>query len=135
MAGLILRPILPKKPPVAVSMIAIQAGLRAFSLDMVRQMQSYPPITPWKHGFPKSGLRKGGKRTGTLGKNWSYDLKPGEAVVANRVPYAGYVEGYKGRGSKGEKQTAVMAARGWFSISDEGKGVWARHGPGLRLGG
>jgi len=133
MPGLTLRPILPKKPPVQVSATALQAGLRAFSLDMVRQMQTYPPIMPWKHGFPKKGLRRGGNRTGVLAKNWSYDLKPGEAIVANRVPYAGYVEGYRGRGDKGEKQTAAMTARGWGSISDEAKMVWARHVPGLKL--
>ena len=49
------------------------------------------------------------------------------------VPHAGYVQGYRGRGTKGEKQTKVMMARGWQSISDRAKTVWAKHVPFLKL--
>ena len=134
MAGLIFRPILPKRPPVTVNAQAIRAGLERFASDMVKEMQAYPGWMPWKSRPPKAGPRAGGKRTGILGKGWIYsDLRPTQVLITNPVPYAGYVQGYRGRGTKGEKQTKVMMARGWQSISDRAKTVWAKHVPFLKL--
>ena len=134
MAAITLRPILPKRPPVTVNAQAIRTGLERFAADMVKEMQGYPGWMPWKSRPPKTGPRAGGKRTGILGKGWIYsDLRPTQVLVTNPVPYAGYVQGYRGRGTKGEKQTKAMAARSWQNISDRAKETWAKHVPSLKL--
>lgn len=62
-------------------------------------------------------------RTGTYGRGWrgptSLRLGPDyEAVLENRVKYAVYVGGPKGRG-----QSRVMARKGWSSVTDVVKRV------------
>lgn len=72
----------------------------------LNDLQKYPPALPWKSPPPKTGLRKGGKRTGTLGRNWSmHKSVSGSVEVSNETPYADWVQG--------EHQTHVMAQRNW----------------------
>lgn len=72
----------------------------------LNDLKKYPPAQPWKSKPPKTGLRAGGKRTGTLGRNWSMSKSvSGSVEVMNETPYADWVQG--------EHQTHVMSQRNW----------------------
>lgn len=129
--SIFLRPIVPKKPPAQYDRGQIQAALQKFAIDLVGEMGKYPPWMPWKRP-PKKGPYKDGKRTGSLMRGWLYsDLRPESVLIVNAVPYAGSVQGYRA-GAKGQRQTAIMAARGWQNLSDRAKEVWQRHLPNIR---
>lgn len=99
----------------------IQNVLLTFGFEAQRLLQAYPPAQPWKNP-PKSGIRKGGKRTGDLGKNWRIGRPTQTYIeVRNNTPYGSYVQGPTDKSGKAGGQTAVMAARGWPSVTDVGK--------------
>lgn len=95
---------------------AFQRSLNAFTLEFTRQVQGYPAAQPWKSPPPRTGLRAGGRRTGTYGKGWVIRNRKADSVeVVNEVKYAVWVGG-RTDGS-GPKQTANMARRGWVSMT------------------
>jgi hypothetical protein len=90
--------------------------MKDIAIEAQKQLQEYPPWSPWKRP-PKTGLRAGGKRTGTLGSGWgSYQLVSGRSVtLENKTEYAQYVQGRRGM------QTRAMEARGWKRVDDVAK--------------
>lgn len=106
------------------------AILTDFGAAAHNYLRIYPPWLPWKNP-PKTGPRAGGKRTGTLGRNWTQSFVrtargtgslPSlimSVQVANKTPYASYVQG--------TTQTRVMQARGWSKVNDkEISNLWSQ---------
>lgn len=97
------------------------AILTDFGASALKFLKDYPPWLPWKNP-PKSGPYAGGKRTGTLGRNWTSSIvrtsggagTVGSLIssvrVENATPYASYVQG--------TRQTRVMESRGWSKVND-----------------
>ena len=106
--------------------------LRDFAGDFIRTMATYPAAMPWKGRTPKSGPRRGGRRTSAYGKGWRLGVvMPGSIEVGNRVEYAVHVGGPK-TGSKGERQARAMAARHWPNLTDVSDRLWAKHKPAIQ---
>lgn len=124
-----LEAIVAKKAVVPIPTADLMRQLMKYGADVLHEMETYPPKMPWKNPPPKTGVRRGGNRTGSYKKHWSLNPLLGQMgiEVSNRIPYAGFVGGYKGRGSKSERQTRVMAGRGWPSITDVAKDRWMKH--------
>lgn len=123
-----LIPIRPKKPVIPnIARIDgnVHRDLRDFGVKMQSQMEHYPTARPWKNP-PKSGLRRGGKRTGRLRGGWATGLRMSRfrMDLVNQVPYGMPVQGYVPGYGKGRRQSAVMRARGWQNISTEVKKTW-----------
>lgn len=80
--------------------------------EATRLLQTYPGWQPWKRP-PLTGLRAGGKRTGTLGRGWgTHTLKSGKSIeMTNPTKYAKYVQG----NSKTE-QARALGRRGWTTV-------------------
>lgn len=133
-ASIELRAITPTKPVGrAPNPVEMAHRLRDYAISVSNRMQDYPPLQSWKGSYPKSGVRKGGKRTGKLGRTWSIEKNtPAHTILSNATFYAGHVEGYKGRGDGGTHQTAFMAARGWPSITTVSREEWVKHLPRVR---
>lgn len=104
--------------------------LRDFAFEFVREMQDYPQAQPWKHPPPRTGPRRGGRRTSVYGKGWSAAPRftPDSVEIINNVQYAVWVGGRR-RGRPG--QARAMQARGWKSVSDVGPQVAKRLLPRL----
>lgn len=118
--------------PVAGLQTEIDRELRDFGGEFIRVMSHYPSQQPWKHGEPKSGPRRGGRRTGKYGQNWRFgNVRPGLVEVINQIPYAVHVGGPKA-GPKGKRQARAMAERGWPNMTDEANRIWAKHQPAFR---
>lgn len=100
-----------------------------FAGAVIRDMTDYPRVLPWRHGFPKSGPRRGGRRTTRYGRGWQLSAhRRGTFIrVSNRVPYAVYVGGPT-LGPKGQRQAWFHGPRGWKSIS----AVVIKHWPSSR---
>lgn len=112
-------PLVPKKPVVDVQVPnRVSQIMRNAGGNLVRQRRDYPPSRPWKGRTPTTGPRRGGRRTGQLGRGWQVRFRRAGFDVFNRVPYAGYVQGFK-KAPKGKRQTAVMASRGWASFDKD----------------
>lgn len=107
------------------------AILTEFGALALNYLKTYPPWMPWTSRPPKTGPRAGGKRTGTLGRNWTSSFvrtakgsgTVGSLImsvqVANKTSYASYVQG--------TTQTRVMAARGWPKVNDkEISNLWSQ---------
>ncbi len=96
-----------------------------FSGAVIRDMTVYPAVRPWARGFPRSGPRRGGRRTGRYGQGWQLRVhRRGTFVeVSNPVFYSVFVGGPK-TGTKGRRQAAFMARRGWPSIDDSVNKRW-----------
>lgn len=114
--------VLPKRYTTAArGQAAIDRVLVAFQVEVQKRMQAYPAAQPWKNPPPKTGLRAGGRRTGTYGRNWAGGANVTKSkdsiTVENRTPYAAWVGGSRG-GSPG--QARALAARGWTSVDDAG---------------
>lgn len=131
-----VRAVLPKQPVIDAKYS--EARIRAWLKDVGEQfrtaMKFYPPIQPWKHGFPKTGPRAGGKRTGLYGKGWDSPLiiTPFSVRLENSVPYARYVGGpNRARGGRA-RQARHLKARGWPSQSDVASTVRKKNLPRLR---
>ena len=113
-----LKAIVPKKlDMIKYHPVAVAAGLRSFAVDLTMRMGKYP-ISMGSY-----------RRTGTLGRNWGYQYTSTWAIVANAVPYAGKVQGFKMRSPR---QLRFMANRGWQSISDEARDAWKLHLPDIQ---
>jgi len=132
-----LRAIRPREFPLATdNMLALideELGRRGFAGGVIEDLANYPAALPWKGPTPKSGPRKDGRRTGTLGRNWRIvrleRTRARRSVeVANQTPYAVYVEGPP-RGGQGQRQTANMRERGWPNITAVARKRWAEHQP------
>lgn len=107
-------------------LIDAELGLRGFAGEMIRVMADYPAFIPWTSTPPKSGPRRGGRRTGNLGRGWRMRRTAALAYeVTNRVPYVGFVQGFR-RGRP--RQTAVARSRNWQQIDTETQRVWHRRG-------
>lgn len=101
---------------------------RGFAGGMVKRMQSYPAAKPWRSRVPTKGPRKGGKRTGALGRGWRMTKTgPGFSEVSNKVKYTVWVEGPQS--GPGKKQLDGMRVRGWPAIDDEVLREWRIHRP------
>jgi hypothetical protein len=125
-----LIPIKPSRAPVGTKGLAreLDAALETeFARAVIDEMTKYPPVTPWKNGFPKKGPRRGGRRTGRLGRNWRITgrRRAYSITVENPVDYAIHVEGPR-PGRKGRRQTIVFKRRGWPNISTVSKKHWRR---------
>lgn len=121
-----LKPIVPKGPIVDRNIgKKIEGELLNWGARVLSRLANYPPQMPTKY-----------QRTGTLGRQWKLRAGTESGVLfvevynaASRTVhgrtrgYAGYVQGPKS-GEKGERQTAVMRAKGWLSVSDVGPGEW-----------
>jgi len=114
--------ILPKKVHnAATARKALDKLLLSFQAEAQNQLQAYPPWSPWKNP-PRTGPRAGGRRTGTLGRNWgSYKLVHATSItMTNKTPYARYVQGRAGQ------QTRVMNSRGWVGVDKIGRAAALR---------
>ncbi len=89
-----------------------------FAGAVIRDMSAYPPVLPWAHGFPQSGPRKGGRRTGRYGRGWRLrGHRRGTLVeVTDPVTYAVFVGGPT-TGIRGQRQARFQGRRGWPSIT------------------
>lgn len=113
--------------PVANLERRVDRELRDWAADMIRTMATYPRARPWKNPPPKSGPRRGGRRTGSYGRQWQIGKVTASSIeVLNRIPYGVHVGGPKD-GSKGRRQARAMAERDWPNITDASREVWTRH--------
>jgi len=119
-----LKAITSKKKPLDTS--HLQADLIAmntrFITDIQRKMTKYPPQKPTTY-----------KRTGDYGRGWAgpgaVKISAEEATLINHIRYGVYVGGPNPGPSAGQRQTQVMAEKGWISITDavaEVKGDYPR---------
>jgi len=134
MAELRLLALKPSRRVVAVKGLQtrVDRELRDFAGDFIRTMATYPAAMPWKGRTPKSGPRRGGRRTGTYGKGWRLGVvMPGSIEAVNRVEYAVHVGGPK-TGAKGKRQAEVMAARHWPNLTEVSDRLWAQHKPAIQ---
>lgn len=113
--------VLPKRYTTAArGQAALDRVLVAFQVEVQKRMQAYPAAQPWKNPPPTTGLRAGGRRTGTYGRNWASGVvtKAKDSVlVENRTPYAAWVGGSKKRYPG---QARALARRGWTSVDEAG---------------
>lgn len=127
--GLRLVKIIPKSLPLdpVWAQAQLDDALTTFAGAMVRDMASYPAAQPWTSRPPRTGPRAGGRRTGALGRNWRItNHARGRLIeVANPIEYAPYVQGPP-NAVKGQRQTAVMASRGWQTITGITSKNWPR---------
>lgn len=97
---------------------AIIQQMHQFNSDAIRVLGKYPP--------PNSSYR----RSGDLGRHWAAKVEVFPALVRGRVinsvTYAVFVQGPT-KGAKGERQTAVMAAKGWPSVTTVLADTWRKH--------
>lgn len=117
----------------------VDRELASFGGEMVRRMAKYPPQQPPIGSRQSIGrrfgsrlakrayIRRGYKRTGRLGRNWRIrGQRPGYIRVGNNVEYSVYVQGPL-PGEPRRRQTAVMTAKGWQSITTVVNAVWPRY--------
>lgn len=128
-------------------------GQAGFAGGMIRRMAKYPPQMP-AYGArvslgnlnratgaaprPRKGARVGPKeyvRTGTLGRGWQmgrFGILGDDLVVevVNLVDYGVHVQGDPD-GPPGERQTDVMADKGWQDIVTESEAEFAIWRPRL----
>lgn len=103
----------------------INLALRDFAFEFQRVMATYPPAKPWKNPPPKTGPRRGGRRTGNYGRGWTSPPKfsRDRVVMENNVSYSAWVGGSK---KTNPGQARALAARGWISQDDAIKDVRKR---------
>lgn len=125
-------------------------GQAGFAGEMIRRMAKYPPQQPaygarvslGRGATGASGARRGARvgpheyvRTGTLGRNWRMSrlARVGDDIIAevtNMTDYAVYVQGDPDA-PEGERQTEVMASKGWQNIIEESRAAWVVWQPRL----
>lgn len=95
---------------------SIDKLLLNFMANAQKELETYPAAQPWKNP-PRTGLRAGGKRTGTLGRGWTaYELKSGQSItMRNPTTYGSYVQG------TAAEQARALARRGWPRVDEVGK--------------
>lgn len=84
--------------------------------EAFKRLQKYPAWQAWLNP-PRTGLRAGGRRTGTLGRGWSsFTLKSGDSIqMENPTGYGPYVQGSK------KTQARALARRGWPRVDEVGE--------------
>lgn len=87
----------------------LEAVLTTFGAVALASLQSYPP--------PNSPY----VRTYKLRDSWSVDRGKHSVIVRNSAPYSSYVQGPRGKSGRSGGQTAVMAGKGWTSVTDAKK--------------
>lgn len=87
----------------------LEMAVKSFSSVALAMLQRYPP--------PNSDY----VRTGRLGRSWASRNTPHGVTVYNPVGYSSYVQGPLGRSGRAGGQTAVMAGKGWTSITTAAK--------------
>lgn len=131
----IYQPIRPKRDPVdtAQQEIRVQKYLRSFTALFIADIAKYPAAQPWKNPPPKRGPRAGGRRTGTLGRNWSTRIKytKDSVTIENPTLYGIHVQGPPG-GPPRRRQTPNMTARGWPNVRTVGQKTRDKLVPQLR---
>ncbi len=109
---------------VASARTRIIAEVERFMTQVQADLKQYPPARPWKHP-PKSGPRKGGRRTGDLGRGWGLNRQDSGNTVtitlANPVSYATYVQG--------PRQARAMHIRGWEKVETPARKRWREAKP------
>ena len=122
-----LRAILPKEKISALyPKKRIQAWLKDVGEQFQEAMSEYPGKQPWKHGEPKKGPRRGGRRTGAYRKGWQNTpliITEASVTALNPVPYARYVGGPRRSTGGRTRQAKAMRARGWQSQTDVGPAI------------
>lgn len=102
----------------------LQADLVAmntrFITDVQRVMMKYPSQQPTKY-----------RRTGDYGRGWAgpgaVKVTAEEATLINHIRYAVYVGGPNPGPAAGQRQTQVMAGKGWTSITTAVAGLKAQY--------
>lgn len=101
-------------------------GMRAALVQQMRQLVADAHREVAAYPAPNSDYR----RTGTYGKRWSTTVEVFPSSIVGRVgsnlSYAVYVGGPKS-GGKGNQQTAVMASKGWVSVTDALDHAWKKN--------
>lgn len=131
-----LQAVVPKRAPIAsgIHVLLQQAlGPVGFQGAVISDLSDYPAARPWKSRPPRTGPRAGGRRTGTLGRNWRprgprLTARGLVAEAANDTEYGIHVEGPP-RGPARRRQTKVMRDRGWPNVTDVGQKQWRRTRP------
>lgn len=134
--GLRFEAIRPRTLPIATNvddLIDEELGRRGFAGAVVSDLSNYPAAQPWKSRPPTKGPRKGGRRTGTLGRNWrigriTRQRNRRSIEVVNRTDYAVHVQG-PAWGPKNRRQTAEMKSRNWPNVSEVGQARWREFRP------
>lgn len=100
---------------------ARSAGQRILQTDvaapLVQRMGQYPAQLPTPY-----------RRTGTLGRGWTWRAGPGWVEVYNRVGYSGFVQGFT---SVDPRQTAIMRQRNWQRLDEQARIVLSAARPAL----
>lgn len=122
-----LRAILPKnRITTAHTEARIQGWLKDVGEQFQEAMAVYPGKQPWKHGEPRKGPRRNGRRSGAYGRGWKDTplvITKSSVTALNPVPYARYVGGPKRSTGGRTRQAQHMRARGWQSQSDVGPAI------------
>lgn len=131
-----LRAILPKEKISALyPRKRIQAWLKDVGEQFQEAMSVYPAKQKWKHGEPKKGPRRGGRRTGAYGRGWKNTplvIREASVTALNPISYARYVGGPRRSTGGRTRQAKHMRARGWKSQSDVGPAIVRANLPRLR---
>lgn len=116
----------------------VQRQLRAFGTGVVATMQTYPSAKPWKNRPPRTGPRRGGRRTGSYGRSWGMKslkdrVEIASGLVSRPLKYSGYVGGWLTvNARKGQRQSRVMKQRDWPSIETVTNELWKKHLPKIK---
>lgn len=90
----------------------LMSELDRLGREVTGETKQYPPWRPWTSATPKTGPRRGGRRTGKLGDKWGYKVSSsGDLVILkikNPVKYAKWVQG--------KKQVGFQKDRGWRTV-------------------
>ena len=127
MAQVSFTPIILKLPVTKDPTNQISREMKALGANVTNRMKKYPPQ---QSKVNRSGRSVAYRRTGTLGRNWTYKFASSrggfQVDVTNPVPYAGFVQGDKG------VQVNDMNRRGWVSIEDVGMSEWRKTLPKIQ---
>lgn len=85
---------------------ALHSGIRDESAEGVRFMSVYPAKTSRRY-----------RRTGTLRRSWSFDVKSGQRRIEGRVGSNAGIAPYN-EDVQGVNQDALFAAIGWRNVND-----------------
>lgn len=107
----------------------IRKWLEGVAKEFREEMQVYPPVKPWKNGFPTSGVRRGGHRTGKYRRGWDSRSRfdRDSVTVINNVSYAVYVGGSRRSTRIGHRQAIHMRERDWKSVTNVSHNVVRRN--------
>ena len=137
-----MRAIVPTHPLINTSGLEtkLKAALDAFASDAVDELTNYP--TQWPQSKPMYGaakhrykarpagrrvLRSGYKRTGTLGRSWSWipAVRVGNELIA-KIGSSGNVAPYNVHVQHGPTQTRDMKRRNWPTDTSIMRSLWPK---------